>query len=90
MTCAQAAVLPAELSWRDSGRIKFLDLNVTAAASPGNNPLINPAALREPRRTGGLSAVRGARALPTGLATRPRVPTQWSRRVRSRSGRTPR
>jgi polyhydroxyalkanoate synthase subunit PhaC len=72
---AEALLSDAELSWRDSERMKFLSLNVTAAASPSNNPLINPAALRELRQTGGLSVLRGARALLADLAAQPRVPT---------------
>jgi len=72
---AETLLSDAELGWRDSERIKLLSLNVTAAASPSNNPLINPAALRELRQTGGRSAVRGARALLADLATQPRVPT---------------
>jgi polyhydroxyalkanoate synthase subunit PhaC len=71
---AEALLSDAELSWRDSERMKLLSLNVNAAASPSNNPLLNPAALRAFRETGGLSAVRGARALVADLASPPRVP----------------
>jgi polyhydroxyalkanoate synthase len=71
----EALLSDAELSWRDSERMKLLSLNVNAAASPSNNPLINPAALREFRQTGGLSALRGLRALVADLAAPPRVPS---------------
>ncbi|MGA8453754.1 MAG: hypothetical protein WB800_00005, partial [Streptosporangiaceae bacterium] len=60
---ADALLSDAELSWRDSERIKLLALNVNAAASPSNNPLVNPAAFRAARESGGRSALRGARAL---------------------------
>ena len=72
---ADALLSDAELNWRDQERIKLLALNVKAAASPSNNPLINPAALRELRESGGRSALRGARALVADLAAPPRVPT---------------
>jgi len=65
----------AELSWRDRERLKLLTLNVNAAAAPSNNPLINPAGWHELRKTRGLSAVRGLRALAGDLAAPPRVPT---------------
>jgi polyhydroxyalkanoate synthase subunit PhaC len=72
---ADALLSDAELDWRDSERLKLLILNVQAAAAPSNNPLISPAALRAFRETGGLSAVRGLRALVADLASPPRVPT---------------
>src|ERR1700733_14567370 len=72
---ADALLSDAELSWRDSERLKLLALNVNAAASPSNNPLINPAAFRAVRESGGRSALRGARALVADLAAPPRVPS---------------
>jgi len=72
---ADALLSDAELSWRDRERLKLLSLNVNAAAAPSNNPLINPAGWHELRKTRGLSAVRGLRALAGDLAAPPRVPT---------------
>jgi polyhydroxyalkanoate synthase subunit PhaC len=72
---AEALLSDAELSWRDRERLKLLALNVNAAAAPSNNPLINPAGWHELRKTRGLSAVRGLRALAGDLAAPPRVPT---------------
>jgi polyhydroxyalkanoate synthase subunit PhaC len=72
---AEALLSDAELSWRDSERLKLLFLNVNAAAAPSNNPLINPAGWDELRKTRGLSALRGLRALAEDLAAQPRVPT---------------
>src|ERR1700728_3964124 len=71
---ADALLSDAGLSWRDSERIKLLALNVTAAASPSNNPLVNPAAFRALRESGGRSALRRARAVVVGPAAAPRVP----------------
>ncbi|HXB49469.1 MAG TPA: alpha/beta fold hydrolase [Streptosporangiaceae bacterium] len=77
LTTAQAAELmlaTADLDWRDGERLRFVLANVIAAASPSNNPLLNPAGLKALVDTGGLSAVRGMRALMRDLATAPRVP----------------
>jgi polyhydroxyalkanoate synthase len=72
---AERLIAAAELDWRDSERLKFLLSNLVAAAAPSNNPLISPAAWKAAVDTGGLSAVRGARALISDLAAPPRVPT---------------
>jgi polyhydroxyalkanoate synthase len=56
-------------------RLKFVLTNLIAAAAPSNNPLISPAAWKALIDTGGLSAVRGLRALVSDLASSPRVPT---------------
>jgi len=77
LATAQAADLmlaTAELDWRDSERLRFVLTNLIAAASPSNNPLLNPAGIKALVDTGGLSAVRGLRALMRDLATAPRVP----------------
>jgi polyhydroxyalkanoate synthase subunit PhaC len=65
----------ADLDWRDTERLRFLLSNLIAAASPSNNPLLSPSAVKALVDTGGLSAVRGIRALLTDLATAPRVPS---------------
>ncbi len=64
----------AELDWRDDERLRFVLSNLIAAAAPSNSPLLNPAAVKALVDTGGLSVVRGLRALVTDLAQPPRVP----------------
>ena len=71
---AEGLLAAAELDWRDSERMKFLLANVIAAAAPSNNPLISPAGWKALIDSGGLSAVRGIRALASDLAAPPRVP----------------
>ena len=65
----------AELDWRDSERLQFLLTNLIAAASPSNNPLLNPAAIKTLIDTGGISALRGLRSLAADLTEAPRVPS---------------
>jgi polyhydroxyalkanoate synthase subunit PhaC len=65
----------ADLDWRDTERLRFLLSNVIAAAAPSNNPLLSPSAIKALVDTGGISAIRGARALLTDLAVAPRVPS---------------
>ena len=72
---AETVLAAAELGWRDDTRLKFLLANLVAAAAPSNNPLLSPAAWKSFLDTGGLSAVRGLRALLTDLASPPRVPS---------------
>src|SRR5260370_1326197 len=64
----------AELAGRDDGRLKFVLTSLIAAAAPSNNPLLNPAGLKAALDTGGVSVVRGVRALIQDLAEAPRVP----------------
>jgi len=45
---AEALLADAELDWQDSERMKFLIMNLIAAAAPSNNPLISPPAGRLP------------------------------------------
>jgi polyhydroxyalkanoate synthase len=71
----EALLADAGLNWRDNERMKFLLTNVIAAAAPSNNPLISPVAWKAVIDTGGLSAVRGIRAMAADLATAPRIPT---------------
>jgi polyhydroxyalkanoate synthase len=72
---AELVLAGADLDWRDDERLRFVLMNLVAAASPSNNPLLSPAAIKTLVDTGGLSAVRGLRALVSDLATAPRVPS---------------
>jgi polyhydroxyalkanoate synthase subunit PhaC len=77
LTVGQAAtdaLASAELDWRDDERLKFVLSNLIAAAAPSNNPLLNPAGLKAALDTGGVSVVRGIRALVQDMAEAPRVP----------------
>jgi polyhydroxyalkanoate synthase subunit PhaC len=71
---AEALLADAGLGWRDTERVGFLVRNLIDAAAPSNNPLISPAAWKALIDTGGLSAVRGLRAMVSDLATPPRIP----------------
>ena len=71
---AEGLLATADLDWRDSERMSFLLANLIAAAAPSNNPLTSPAAWKAAIDSGGLSAVRGLRALASDLAEPPRVP----------------
>jgi len=73
-TTAQELLAAADLDWRDDERMRFLLTNLIAATAPSNNPVLNPAAAKALLDTGGLSAVRGIRALARDLAQAPRVP----------------
>jgi len=72
---AERTLAVADLEWRDAERLKFILMNLIAAGSPSNNPLLSPAAIKSFVDTGGLSAARGLRALAGDLATAPRVPS---------------
>lgn len=72
---AESLLDGAELDWRDSERIRFLLANVVAAAAPSNNPLLSPLAWKAAIDTGGLSAVRGVRAMAADARNAPRVPS---------------
>ncbi len=71
---AESLLADADLGWRDGERVGFVVHNVVDAAAPSNNPLLSPAAWKALVDTGGLSAVRGARAFASDMATAPRVP----------------
>jgi polyhydroxyalkanoate synthase subunit PhaC len=71
---AELMLATADLDWRDAERLRFVLSNLIAAASPSNNPFLSPAGIKALVDTGGLSAVRGLRALMRDLATAPRVP----------------
>jgi polyhydroxyalkanoate synthase len=65
----------AELNWRDNARMKFLLTNVIAAAAPSNSPVISPVAWKALIDTGGMSLVRGIRALASDMKSSPHIPT---------------
>jgi polyhydroxyalkanoate synthase len=71
---AAGLLADAELDWRDDERLRFVLANLIAAAAPSNNPLLNPAAIKTLVDTGGLSALRGIRALLADMAEAPRIP----------------
>jgi polyhydroxyalkanoate synthase len=71
---AEALLADADLDWRDAERVGFLVRNLVDAASPSNNPLISPDAWKAAIDSGGLSALRGVRALVSDLAAAPRIP----------------
>jgi len=65
----------AGLQWRDNERMQFLIENIVDAASPSNNPVINPVAWKALIDTGGRSAINGVSHLVRDLARSPRVPS---------------
>ena len=75
---AEGLLADAELGWRDAERAGFLVRNLVDAAAPSNNPVLSPAAWKAVIDTGGLSAVRGVRALAADLARPPRIPAMVS------------
>ncbi len=72
---AEDLLADAELDWRDNTRLKFMLTNAIAATAPSNYPLANPAAWKAFIDTGGLSLVRGARALVSDMSSAPHIPT---------------
>jgi polyhydroxyalkanoate synthase subunit PhaC len=72
---AEELLADAELDWRDNTRLKFVMTNLIAASAPSNYPLISPAAWKAFIDTGGLSAVRGIRALVSDMSSTPHIPT---------------
>jgi class II poly(R)-hydroxyalkanoic acid synthase len=72
---AENVLAVADLDWRDAERLRFVLMNLIAAASPSNNPLLSPAAIKSLVDSGGLSAARGLRALLSDLVMAPRVPS---------------
>jgi polyhydroxyalkanoate synthase subunit PhaC len=67
-------VTDAELDWRDEQRVRFLVVNLIAAASPSNVPLLNPTSAKVAIDTAGLSLFRGGTQLVRDLASAPRIP----------------
>jgi polyhydroxyalkanoate synthase len=78
LACAAAAhrvVDLAELDTDTAARMRFLVENAVDATAPSNNPLLNPAALKEAIDTGGVSFARGLRNALGDLTSAPRVPS---------------
>lgn len=74
-SAARGLVTDADLAWRDRERMTFVADNLVEAASPSNNPVLNPAALKAALDTGGASFVRGAKHFVSDMAVKPRVPS---------------
>jgi polyhydroxyalkanoate synthase len=72
---AEALLDGADLDWRDDARLRFLLVNLVAAAAPSNSPLLSPVAWKALIDSGGGSALRGLRALAGDLTVPPRVPS---------------
>lgn len=74
---AEAAIgllADAELDWRDNEKMRFVMDNLVEGLAPNNNPLISPLGWKALIDTGGLSALRGAKAFARDLLSKPRVP----------------
>ena len=71
---AEQLLADAALDWRDNERLKFVLTNLIAAAAPSNYPLISPVAWKTAIDTGGMSLVRGFRALVSDMSSPPRIP----------------
>ncbi|WP_375504212.1 PHA/PHB synthase family protein [uncultured Jatrophihabitans sp.] len=74
-SAARGLVTDADLAWRDRERMTFVADNLVEAASPSNNPVLNPAALKAALDTGGASFVRGAKHFVSDMAVKPRIPS---------------
>src|SRR6202048_1749845 len=71
---ADGLLADADLDWRDGERMRFVVDNFVEGLAPSNNPLISPLGGKALIDTGGLSAVRGARAFARDMLSKPRVP----------------
>jgi polyhydroxyalkanoate synthase subunit PhaC len=71
---AEGLLTDAQLDWRDAEKMRFVVDNVVEGLAPSNNPLISPLGWKALIDTGGLSAVRGARAFARDMLSQPRVP----------------
>jgi len=72
---ATSLLTDARLDAPDAQRAQFLVGNLIDALAPSNNPLLSPAAWKAAIDTGGLSAIRGLRALAADMSSAPRVPS---------------
>jgi polyhydroxyalkanoate synthase len=71
---AEGLLEDAQLDWRDSEKMKFVMDNFVEGLAPSNNPLISPLGWKALIDTGGLSALRGAKAFARDMLSKPRVP----------------
>ncbi|ORV09369.1 PHA/PHB synthase family protein [Mycobacterium celatum] len=71
---AEGLLADAGLDWRDDDKMRFVVSNLVEFLAPSNNPLISPLGWKALIDTGGLSAVRGARAFTRDILSKPRVP----------------
>jgi polyhydroxyalkanoate synthase subunit PhaC len=71
---AEGLLADAGLDWRDSEKMRFVFDNVVEGLAPSNNPLLSPLGWKALIDTGGLSAVRGAKAFARDMLSQPRVP----------------
>lgn len=71
---AEGLVADAHLDWRDAEKMQFVVDNFVEGLAPSNNPLISPLGWKALIDTGGLSAVRGAKAFARDMLSQPRVP----------------
>lgn len=71
---AEGLIADAGLDWRDAEKMQFVVDNVVEGLAPSNNPLISPLGWKALIDTGGLSAVRGAKAFARDMLSQPRVP----------------
>ena len=71
---AEGLLDDAQLDWRDNEKMQFVMDNFVEGLAPSNNPLISPLGWKALIDTGGLSAVRGAKAFARDMLSKPRVP----------------
>ena len=71
---ADGLLTDADLDWRDHDKMRFVVDNLVGFLAPSNSPLISPLGWKALIDTGGLSAVRGARAFAQDMLSKPRVP----------------
>jgi polyhydroxyalkanoate synthase subunit PhaC len=71
---AEGLLGDAGLDWRDAEKMRFVVDNLVEGLAPSNNPVISPLGWKALIDTGGLSAVRGARAFARDMVSQPRVP----------------
>ncbi|MBB5168497.1 alpha/beta hydrolase [Mycobacterium sp. AZCC_0083] len=72
---ADGLLADADLDWRDNDKMRFVADNLVEGLAPSNSPLISPLGWKALIDTGGLSAVRGARAFARDMLSKPRVPS---------------
>ena len=75
---AEGLLSDAELDWRDNERMQFLVTNLVAATAPSNYAPISPVAWKAMIDSGGMSAVRGVRAMVSDFSSAPHIPTMVS------------